>query len=99
MQTIKAAVCHAFGAPLQVEEVQLAAPAGTEVEVTLDAVAICHSDISYAEGAWGGSLPAVYGHEAAGRVSARQCDRDPDPCLWHLPQLRQRQTHGLRDAL
>ena len=38
--------------------------------MTLDAVAICHSDISYAEGAWGGTLPAVYGHEAAGRVSA-----------------------------
>jgi S-(hydroxymethyl)glutathione dehydrogenase/alcohol dehydrogenase len=41
-----------------------------EIEVTLDAVAICHSDISYAEGAWGGTLPAVYGHEAAGRVTS-----------------------------
>ena len=70
MQTIKAAVAHAFGEPLVVEDVQLRAPEGSEVEVTLDAVAICHSDISYAEGAWGGSLPAVYGHEAAGRVSA-----------------------------
>ncbi len=67
---IKAAVCHEFGAPLVVEEVQLRAPHGSEVEVTLDAVAICHSDISYAGGAWGGSLPAVYGHEAAGRISA-----------------------------
>ncbi|KAE9632782.1 Zn-dependent alcohol dehydrogenase [Parasedimentitalea maritima] len=70
MQTIKAAVCHEFGAPLVVEEVQLAAPDMGEVEVTLDAVAICHSDISYAEGAWGGQLPAVYGHEAAGVISA-----------------------------
>lgn len=70
MQKIKAAVAHEFGAPLVVEEVQLRAPEGTEVEVTLDAVAICHSDITYASGAWGGSLPAVYGHEAAGRVSA-----------------------------
>ncbi|SFE03007.1 Zn-dependent alcohol dehydrogenase [Sulfitobacter brevis] len=67
---IKAAVCHAFGAPLVVEEVQLRAPEGSEVEVTVDAVAICHSDISFAAGAWGGSLPAVYGHEAAGRISA-----------------------------
>jgi Zn-dependent alcohol dehydrogenase len=33
-------------------------------------VAVCHSDISFAEGAWGGSLPAVYGHEAAGTVAA-----------------------------
>lgn len=70
MQTIKAAVCYAFGAPLEIEDIQLRAPELGEIEVTLDAVAICHSDISYADGAWGGSLPAVYGHEAAGRVSA-----------------------------
>ncbi|MGR3466662.1 MAG: zinc-binding dehydrogenase, partial [Shimia sp.] len=41
-----------------------------EIEVTLGACAICHSDISYAEGAWGGTLPAVYGHEAAGTITA-----------------------------
>jgi len=70
MQTIKAAVCHEFGAPLVIEDVLLAAPGMGEVEVTLDAVAICHSDISFAEGAWGGHLPAVYGHEAAGVISA-----------------------------
>ncbi|XDA97208.1 Zn-dependent alcohol dehydrogenase [Sulfitobacter sp. LCG007] len=70
MQTIKAAVCHAFGKPLVVEDIRIRAPEADEVEVTLSAVAICHSDISYAEGIWGGSLPAVYGHEAAGRVSA-----------------------------
>lgn len=70
MQTIKAAVCHKFGAPLKIEDIQLRAPDLGEVEVTLDAVAICHSDISYADGAWGGSLPAVYGHEAAGIISA-----------------------------
>lgn len=70
MKTIKAAVCHEFGAPLQIEEIHLRAPEAGEVEVRLDAVAICHSDISLAEGAWGGSLPAVYGHEAAGRIVA-----------------------------
>lgn len=70
MHTIKAAVAHAFGQPLVIEDVHLRDPQGSEVEVILDAVAICHSDISYAEGAWGGALPAVYGHEAAGRVSA-----------------------------
>ncbi|MRU16653.1 zinc-binding dehydrogenase [Roseovarius sp. A21] len=69
MPTIKAAVCHAFGQPLSIEDVQLRAPEMGEVEVTLEAVAICHSDIAYAEGAWGGSLPAVYGHEAAGHVT------------------------------
>ena len=70
MQKIKAAVCHEFGAPLVIEDITIRTPALGEVEVTLDAVAICHSDISYAEGAWGGSLPAVYGHEAAGRITA-----------------------------
>ncbi len=70
MQTIKAAVCHSFGAPLSIEDVQLAAPDGRAVEVELEACAICHSDISYVDGIWGGTLPAVYGHEAAGRISA-----------------------------
>ena len=68
-RTIRAAVCHAFGAPLSVEEVRLRAPRAGEVEVDLEACAICHSDIHAAEGAWGGYLPAVYGHEAAGRVT------------------------------
>jgi len=71
MQTIKAAVCRTFGEPLLIEDIQLAAPGLGDVEVTLDAVAICHSDISYAEGAWGGDLPAVYGHEAAGIITAK----------------------------
>lgn len=70
MQKIKAAVCHEFGQPLVIEEVSLRAPQMGEIEVSLDAVAICHSDISYAGGAWGGSLPAVYGHEAAGEITA-----------------------------
>ncbi len=70
MQNIQAAVAHAFGQPLSVETVHLAPPKPGEVEVTLKACAICHSDITYADGGWGGSLPAVYGHEAAGVVTA-----------------------------
>ena len=70
MQTIKAAVCHEFGAPLVIEEVTLEAPKMGEVEVEIEAVAICHSDISYQQGGFGGQLPAVYGHEAAGIVTA-----------------------------
>ena len=69
MPAIKAAVCHTFGEPLTIETVELRTPEAGEVEVTLKAVAICHSDISYADGAWGGSLPAVYGHEAAGIIT------------------------------
>ncbi len=65
---MKAAVCRAFGAPLSIEEVSLRDPAGSEVLVKIAACAICHSDIHYIDGAWGGTLPAVYGHEAAGIV-------------------------------
>lgn len=67
---MKAAICHEFGKPLVIEEVTLRPPENGEVEVKLAACAICHSDILYAEGAWGGQLPAVYGHEAAGHVTA-----------------------------
>lgn len=65
---MKAAVCRAFGAPLVIEELRLDPPERGEVRVRVAACAICHSDIAFAEGAWGGTLPAVYGHEAAGVV-------------------------------
>lgn len=48
----------------------MAPPGPGEVAVDLAACAICHSDIMYIDGGWGGSLPAVYGHEASGIVSA-----------------------------
>ncbi|MGR3342129.1 MAG: zinc-binding dehydrogenase [Paracoccaceae bacterium] len=69
MPLIQAAVCHEFARPLVLEKVMLRDPGAHEVQVTLAACAICQSDISYADGAWGGDLPAVYGHEAAGRIS------------------------------
>lgn len=67
---MKAAVCREFGKPLVIEEVNLADAGPGEVKVKLAATAICHSDISYADGAWGGDLPAVYGHECAGVVES-----------------------------
>ncbi|MEM9434724.1 MAG: alcohol dehydrogenase catalytic domain-containing protein [Pseudomonadota bacterium] len=70
MTEVKAAVCREFGAPLQIETIHLRAPQRGEVQVKLDACAICHSDISFIDGGWGGTLPAVYGHEAAGRITA-----------------------------
>ncbi len=66
----RAAVCRAFGAPLTIETIELADPGPGEVRVKVAACAICHSDIFYMDGAWGGDLPAVYGHEAAGIVEA-----------------------------
>jgi len=67
---MRAAVCHEFGQPLTLQEVVLRDPGPGEVRVALEAVAICHSDLGYLDGLWTSALPAVYGHEAAGRVSA-----------------------------
>ncbi len=67
---MKAAICREFGKPLVIEDVELAAPSAGEVRVKLEACAICHSDIIYADGGWGGSLPMLLGHEASGTVTA-----------------------------
>ena len=66
---MRAAVCHQFGEPLNVEDVELRRPAAGEVMVQVAACGICHSDISFADGLWGGPLPAVYGHEVGGVVT------------------------------
>ncbi len=65
---MRAAVCRTYGAPLEIEELVLGPPQQEEARVRIVACAICHSDLSFADGAWGGRLPAVYGHEAAGIV-------------------------------
>lgn len=65
----RAAVCHRFGRPFAVEEVTLDPPREGEVRVRISACAVCHSDVAYADGAWGGPLPAVFGHEACGTVA------------------------------
>jgi len=53
---MRAAVCRAFGEPLQIEEVAIAEPGPGEVHIRLAAVAICHSDIVLLDGGWGGDL-------------------------------------------
>lgn len=69
MSKVKAAVCYEYNAPMVIEEIELRAPEQGEVEVRIDAVAVCHSDISFWQGGFGGAVPAVYGHEAAGTVT------------------------------
>ncbi len=67
---MRAAVCRSFGAPLEIADIEIRPPGPGEVEVAIAACAVCHSDIHAMDGAWGGYLPAVYGHEAAGHVTA-----------------------------
>lgn len=65
---MKAAICYEFGAPLVIDDIELDPPQRGEVKVKIAACAICHSDILYMNGGWGGKLPQVFGHEAAGTV-------------------------------
>ena len=66
---IRAAVLEEFGAPLAVQEVELAEPRAGEVLVRLHACGVCHTDLYTASGADpSGYAPAVLGHEGAGVV-------------------------------
>lgn len=65
---MKAAVCYEFKKPLVVDDLAIEMPRAGEVTVRIAACAVCHSDITYIDGGWGGKLPKVFGHEAAGVV-------------------------------
>ena len=66
---IRAAVLESFGAPLEVQELELAEPRAGEVLVRLVACGVCHTDLFTASGADpSGYSPAVLGHEGAGVV-------------------------------
>jgi S-(hydroxymethyl)glutathione dehydrogenase / alcohol dehydrogenase len=66
---MKAAVLEEFGAPLRVQEVELAEPKAGEVLVRLVACGVCHTDLYTASGADpSGYKPTVLGHEGAGIV-------------------------------
>jgi len=65
---MRAAICRSFNAPLSIEDVTIAPTSGQALKVRVEACAICHSDISYLRGYWGGTPPLVFGHEAAGTV-------------------------------
>jgi len=66
---IRAAVLEEFGAPLRVQEVDLAEPRAGEALVRLAACGVCHTDLYTASGADpSGYAPTVLGHEGAGVV-------------------------------
>jgi S-(hydroxymethyl)glutathione dehydrogenase/alcohol dehydrogenase len=66
---IRAAVLEELGAPLAVQELDLAEPKAGEVLVRLVACGVCHTDLYTASGADpSGYAPTVLGHEGAGVV-------------------------------
>jgi Zn-dependent alcohol dehydrogenase len=67
---MKAAVLNDYGAPLDLEEVQIDAPRAGEALVRIGATGVCHSDYHVIKGEWKYPLPMILGHEAAGVVEA-----------------------------
>ena len=92
---IRAAVLEEFGAPLTVQELDLAEPKAGEVLVRLVACGVCHTDLYTASGADpSGYSPTVLGHEGAGvveRVGAGVSDVAPGDHVVTLfsPQCRE----------
>jgi propanol-preferring alcohol dehydrogenase len=72
MKMMKAAVVHAFGQPLQVEEVPVPDVPNGQVVVKVVASGVCHTDLHAANGDWPvkPTLPFVPGHEGVGFVAA-----------------------------
>ncbi len=66
----RAAVLHAAGRPLSIEQIELPALQPGDVLVRVRAAGICHTDVELASGALTRPLPIVPGHEAAGTVEA-----------------------------
>jgi S-(hydroxymethyl)glutathione dehydrogenase/alcohol dehydrogenase len=65
----KAAIAWKAGAPLTIEDVELAGPKAFEVLVEVKATGICHTDYYTLSGADPeGLFPAILGHEGAGVV-------------------------------
>ncbi|PNG13285.1 alcohol dehydrogenase AdhP [Stutzerimonas stutzeri] len=71
-QTMKAAVAHAFGEPLRIEEVKVPLPGPGQILVKIEACGVCHTDLHAVEGDWPvrPSLPFIPGHEGVGYVAA-----------------------------
>ena len=67
---MRAAVLREPGGEVAVEEIRLLEPGPGRARVRLTATGVCHSDLSLANGTLAQKLPAVLGHEAAGRVVA-----------------------------
>jgi propanol-preferring alcohol dehydrogenase len=67
---MKAAVVHAFDAPLRIEEMPVPEPGPGEIVVRIEASGLCHTDIHAAHGDWPvkPQPPFVPGHEGVGIV-------------------------------
>ena len=67
---MKAAVLREVNRPLEIEEVDIAAPGPREVLIRTGASGVCHSDLHFVEGLYRTPMPVILGHEAAGTIEA-----------------------------
>jgi S-(hydroxymethyl)glutathione dehydrogenase / alcohol dehydrogenase len=65
-----AAVLREVGQPMRLERVAVGPLAPGDVLVRIEAASLCHTDLEVIEGQLAQRLPAVLGHEAAGRIEA-----------------------------
>ena len=69
---MKAAVVHAFGEPLRIEEMPVKQPGLHQIVVKVIASGVCHTDLHAVTGDWPvkPKMPLIPGHEAVGYVAA-----------------------------
>ncbi len=65
---MKAAVLYEAGKPLVIENVELDDPKANEIMIKLEAVGVCHTDLSFMKGDMPCPMPVVVGHEGCGIV-------------------------------
>ena len=64
----KAVICRQWNQPVVVEEIELDSPGPNQVLIEIEAVGVCHSDLSATNGTMPLPPPVVLGHEACGRI-------------------------------
>jgi propanol-preferring alcohol dehydrogenase len=69
---MKAAVVREFGAPLNIEEVEVKRPGRNQILVKVIASGVCHTDLHAVDGDWPvkPKMPLIPGHEGVGYVVA-----------------------------
>jgi len=67
-KSVKAAVLYEAKKPLKIEDVEIDDPKTNEILIRLEAVGVCHTDLSFMQGDMPCPMPIVVGHEGCGIV-------------------------------